>query len=216
MIDQPEGSEEIVEEALGQRKPADKAQESEWFKLSREATKTGQQCPVCGWQDGDGIKACFYSSRLGAVTHENTIEGAKQTMTPAQASLVDLRMKLLYTNAESREKYLEGTWQKSKAAEEEHKRLKRPYPFIVTDGKEMTTEERHRQYVEKQMAEPLATDYPYRAWVQKKQGEYMVFCYEPHPNCGGVQEGVGPYHLRCSKCGVEVRLWEHGIDYDVG
>ena len=45
---------------------------------------------------------------------------------------------------------------------------------------------------------------------------YMVHCNESHPGCGGVRVHLGPYHFGCSKCGTEVKLWEHGIDYDIG
>lgn len=37
----------------------------------------------------------------------------------------------------------------------------------------------------------------------------------PH-SCGGTVALVDSYHYRCSKCGVEVKLWEHGVDPDIG
>lgn len=240
MVDKPETNEEII--AGAKRTAADSKQSSEWYKISRQANETGT-CELCGWQDGDGIKTCFYSSTLGAVTHQNSIEGATRTMTPEQASLVGLRSKLLYISAEAREKFLSLQWLRTVEREKEH-RLKSPQPFIMRDGQEIPIEQAHEEYCAKQRQGPTAEDYPYRAWVQNewwiigtgtgydntppdlvarsmtdKYGTWyawMVHCKEPHPNCGGIQVDVAPYHLRCSKCGVEVRLWEHGIDYDIG
>jgi len=45
------------------------------------------------------------------------------------------------------------------------------------------------------------------AWVQKPHG---------FGNCKGVGKFVAPYQIRCTKCDTEVRLWEWGVDYDVG
>lgn len=45
---------------------------------------------------------------------------------------------------------------------------------------------------------------------------YMVHLYEPH-SCGrGHQYQKEPYWLACTGCTVEIKLWEHGVDYDMG
>jgi hypothetical protein len=46
-----------------------------------------------------------------------------------------------------------------------------------------------------------------KAYVQKPHG---------YKGCQSRVEYVGPYHMRCNKCGAEVKLWEWGVDYDVG
>lgn len=241
MGDKPLNSQEVVDEA--RRMAVSEEQASEWFKLSRQAKQTGK-CQVCGWKDGDGQVTCFYSPTLGAVTHENSEDAAKRTMTPEQASLFDLRQKLVYISEEVREQYIKLHWNNLVRGKAEHDASGRNYPYIsYPGGKEKSIEAAHQEYAESLRREPTSEDYPYRAWIQKEWwvpasgahanvpvelvarrkkddfGEWyawMVHCYEPHPNCGGRQEFVAPYHIRCSKCGVEVRMWEHGIDYDVG
>lgn len=45
---------------------------------------------------------------------------------------------------------------------------------------------------------------------------YMMFLYEPH-SCGkGHAYDYAPYHIKCTGCSTEIKLWEHGVDYDVG
>jgi len=45
---------------------------------------------------------------------------------------------------------------------------------------------------------------------------YMTHVYPPH-SCGkGRGQHAGPYHIRCTGCSEEVKLWEFGVDYDVG
>jgi hypothetical protein len=38
---------------------------------------------------------------------------------------------------------------------------------------------------------------------------------KPH-ECGGFAYFAGAYHIKCNKCACEIKMWEHGIDYDVG
>ncbi len=45
---------------------------------------------------------------------------------------------------------------------------------------------------------------------------YMVHMYEPHCCNKGHKYQVGPYHLACTGCDTEIKLWEHGVDYDMG
>jgi len=198
----------------------------EAYRQHKEAQRTGGPCPVCGWKDGDGARTCFYSRELGAVTHQNTDAGAMLTMTLEQRSLFQLRHCLLYINADLREKSIQRV-------EWENRRRNAP-----------NLDAWMAKYRQDQEALPLADAEPYSTWVQspwwipipsaipadmpeelrgltrvhddRLWTAYMVHCHEPHPGCGGVQVSLGPYHVACSKCGVEVRMWEHGIDYDVG
>jgi len=43
----------------------------------------------------------------------------------------------------------------------------------------------------------------------------LVWVQKPHL-CGGFGKYIGPYHIGCTKCDEELKLWEHGIDYDLG
>lgn len=218
MHDLPPSDDEIVQAAQSCVLDGDEARAA--YKEFQAAAKSGGPCEVCGWQDGDGIKTCFYSRDLGAVTHQNSEAGAMETMTPEQRSLFQLRFKILFIDAEHREQYIR------KVAYWRNEAL--DTPFMVG-------------FREREESKPLAGDPPYCDWIQSPwwvkadpipeglraptmqetadqglQTAYMVHCYEPHPDCGGIQVSVGPYHFKCSKCGVECRMWEHGIDYDVG
>ena len=99
-----------------------------------------------------------------------------------------------------------------------------------------------RKYIEMQMAEPEALlDYMikgdaviinnrltmldeaedegyfvvYPDQLEKPFLGKMVWVQKPHL-CGGFGRFIAPYHIGCTKCNEEVRLWEFGIDYDVG
>lgn len=174
------------------------------FALSRQAQKTGGPCPVCGWKDGDGAQDCFYSAELGAVTHQNSDAGAEATMTPAQRSLYKLRMVIGFASAEARDAHI--------AHVAEERRTKGRFAPDWTEEKEAAFLAQYR--AEKERA-PLATDEPYSGWVQRPWLDCIEF-REPHAGCGGTQVFVGPYHFACTNCDTEVRLWEHGIDYDIG
>lgn len=237
MHDLPLSSEEIVESA--QRNAVNDPHVA--YEKHRKAKETGGPCEVCGWRDGDGIKACFYHPDLGAVTHQNSARGAEQTMTPEQIRLHRLHHELLYVNAELCEKHIRlvkyQNRQRENAWVEQHPDI----PFRTnSDGDPVSLDEFMRRYRTNAETKPLGTESPYRGWVEKpwwipasdiperlrglvkrdRSGEewtaYMAHYHEPHPGCGGIKVGVGPYHFKCSKCGTEVRLWEHGIDYDVG
>ena len=52
--------------------------------------------------------------------------------------------------------------------------------------------------------------------LEREFGE--VELQKPHGYCGcnGVGKYANPYHVKCTKCDTEVRLWEWGVDYDIG
>lgn len=174
------------------------------FKLSRQAQKTGGPCPVCGWKDGDGVTTCFVSPDLGAVVHENTAAGAAATMTPAQRSLYELRFVHAFASIEAREAHIART------AEERQRRGN--FAPGWTEVNETAWLADYRAQMEKK---PIATDEPYCGWVQSPWNAFIE-CREPHAECGGTQVMVEPYHFACTRCDTHVRLWEHGIDYDIG
>lgn len=53
---------------------------------------------------------------------------------------------------------------------------------------------------------------------QSDDGTIWVHTHKVHGynGCDGIGEFEGPYHISCSKCKTELRLWEWGVDYDVG
>lgn len=203
------------------------------YKRSQAAQASGGPCPICDWRDGDGTRSCFYSAPYGTVRHQNSEAAVVASMSPQQRSLYLLRSELLHIDAERRERDIARVFRKR-----DEDMLSGRLTRSAED--ELAWREQYRADL---MAKPLATDPPYREWVKKPWwvpieqapadlvgildtggdwipgGEYtayMVHCYEPHPDCGGRRERVGPYHDRCSVCDTEIKLWEHGVDYDMG
>lgn len=211
------------------------------YQQSRAAQKTGGPCPICGWRDGDGATVCFYDPILGAVTHTNTEHAAERTMTEQQRSLFRLRQALAFIDHEHREQYLLRTIAQNAARHAEHDRLHPTIPYCTApDGTPITDQTWAEQFRATHQSTPLATDPRFSGWLSspwwiqqpdpadptllttrrdghgKTWAAWMTHLAEPHPNCGGIQVQIGPYHLACSQCDTEIRLWEHGIDYDVG
>lgn len=188
----------------------------ERYDLYRQAKQTGGPCAVCGWRDGDGVRTCFYSSELGTVTHQNSEAGAALTMTPAQRSLFGLRMVTAFASEAHRAQCIADVAAKHRAKHQAHDAAGNAYPFCVDpDGREVPDDEWIANYAASQAKLPIASEEPYASWVWRACDSYRVICCEPH-ECGGIQEFLGPYHFGCSGCETEVRLWEHGIDYDIG
>lgn len=173
------------------------------YELHKRAKQTGV-CEVCGWKDGDGVKVCFVSAELGAVTHQNSEDAVLATMTPAQQSLYLLRFVHAFASIEAREAHI------AKVAEDRQRRGN--FAPGWTEADEAAWLADYRAQMEKK---PLSTDEPYCNWIQRPW-QAFIECREPHADCGGVQVFVAPYHFACSVCDTEVRLWEHGVDYDIG
>lgn len=186
------------------------------YDLYQQAKQTGGPCEVCGWRDGDGVKTCFYSAELGAVTHQNSDAGAALTMTPAQRSLFRLRMVTAFASEAHRAQCMADVDARHRAQHKAHDAAGYAYPFCVdADGHELSDDDWIANYAAREAKLPIATDEPYASWVWRPGDAYRVICFEPH-ECGGIREFLGPYHFGCSGCDTEVKLWEHGIDYDVG
>lgn len=185
------------------------------YDLYQQAKESGGPCQVCGWRDGDGVKTCFVSPDLGAVTHSNSDAGAVATMTPAQRSLYGLRMATCFASEQHRAQCIADVGAKHRASHLAHEAAGYAYPFCMKDGREVSDEEWIADYAASQAKTPLATDPPFDSWVWRPGDAYRVIACQPH-ECGGIQHFLGPYHFGCTGCDTEVRLWEHGIDYDVG
>lgn len=185
------------------------------YNLHLAARKSGGPCQVCGWKDGDGVKTCFVSPDLGYVTHQNSEAGAEATMTPAQRSLYRLRMATCFVSDEYREQYIANIDAVHRAQHRAHDAAGYTYPFCMKDGREVSDDEWIAEFAAVQAEVPLATDEPYNTWLWRPGDAYHVICCELH-ECGGIQRHLGPYHFGCTGCDTEVKLWEHGIDYDVG
>lgn len=186
------------------------------YDLYQKAKQTGGPCQVCGWRDGDGVKTCFYSVDLGAVTHQNSETGAEATMSPMQRSLFKLRMIAAFASEAHRERCIADVAARHREQHRAHDAAGYAYPFCRDpDGREVSDDEWIANYAASQARTPIATEEPYASWIWRASDAYRVICYEPH-ECGGTREFLGPYHFGCTGCDTEVMLWEHGIDYDVG
>lgn len=190
-----------------------------------DAKKTGY-CKVCGWHDGDGVQTCYYDSEMGAMHHENSMESFFSKLTESQ--------KILY---ESYHSFKSKVYDKIS----ENKMRKRISKLIKLDGKEnswvvgncyysldnfKTKTEAVEAWLEdrKGLSKLLGNGYiVLRKYVQKETkgslGEGLFITsyaiQKPH-TCGGFGRFAGPYHIECSGCNEEIKMWEYGIDYDIG
>jgi hypothetical protein len=201
--------------------------EAEEFAYNRY--RRGQEsgsCEQCGWKDGDGPVACFYSDALGFVTHTNTGKSARALMTESQRSLMDSYESMVLVPWDRESEVL-----KLRA---DQKQFGRPEAWVDEQlGKPLPgANPPHRYGVE------YPADWIFDSWwiparltseefwpVRRRKTEdepadswvcYMVHVYWPH-SCGkGRGKHLGPYHIGCTGCKEEVRLWEFGIDPDCG
>lgn len=214
--------------------------EQEKWEASRAAQKAGGPCPICNWKDGDGTRTCFYSSQVGIVKHENNESGVLASMNEAQRHLYLTDQVLAYISEDFREKRIAWVDRQHRKAAEKHRALYPDRPFSVSlDGKIMSEDAWIARYRQEEEQSPLASDPRYAGWIAepwwshehdqppeyeglvKEDGNirftaYMVHLYEPH-SCGkGHKYFIAPYHFGCTGCSVELRMWEHGVDYDIG
>jgi hypothetical protein len=52
--------------------------------------------------------------------------------------------------------------------------------------------------------------------LEREFGEVELQKPHGYRGCNGVGRWADPYHVKCTKCDTEVRLWEWGVDYDIG
>ena len=62
----------------------------------------------------------------------------------------------------------------------------------------------------------IATEKGYKIIYKYEYKKTQRFVIKKPHICGGFGELKFPYHIRCSKCGEEIRLWEWGVAYDTG
>ena len=220
--------------------------DQEKYALYQEAKRTGGPCAICNWRDGDGVRSCFYSAELGIVSHQNSERGAMASMDESQRHLYTRRSVYAYIDDECREKKIALVERDHLAYEARYRATHSPndVPTVGDDGKPISPEDWIARYRASQEKKPLATDPQYAGWIAEMSWEpvnrtggdtipeelrgpeeqphdilytaYMVHLYEPH-SCGkGHAYDYAPYHIKCTGCDTEIKLWEHGVDYDVG
>jgi len=194
------------------------------YEVFKKAKEIGG-CGLCGWKDGDGVKVCYYDEELGVLKHENSIDMAKSKMTTSEKSLY-----------ESYESYIHGVMRKKT-----REKVKAYLIGLVKEDKEWgwrlgcSLYSRKKYKTKEEVADAwigsgnledyLKAGYAIkRSRTEENKGTLFenfnsrIVTYDlqrPH-TCGGFAEYVAPYHIACSKCEEEIRLWEFGVDYDVG
>ena len=195
----------------------------EKYAVHKQAQENGGPCPICNWKDGDGVRTCFYSQELGIVTHQNSQQAIEASMTEEQRSLLR-SYNSLHTEFEHSGDHASCVQSKShdgsliaggyvvphncggqfvqQLRPNEHHQL----PWVCTRCGETTTVTHPRElfWPHKHVAGDHSTCV--------RAGDFYQF---PH-TCGGIGEFAGPYHIFCTGCDTEVKLWEHGVDYDLG
>jgi len=184
-------------------------------------------CPLCGWKPGEGIKTCYYSSEIGAVIHQNSDEDAKRLMTESQRSLI-----------KSYDSYRCGVMSE-KTCDEIKAYLIKLVKKIGTDweignmlfsqGKYNNPEQvaeawiGNKRSLEKYLSEgyeilkeEIFVKTSFRQIYDHFKGKIIQYEMRIPHTCGGYGKYLGPYHIGCSGCKEEVKLWEFGIDYDIG
>lgn len=207
--------------------------EDEKWELYQQGKKTGH-CPLCGWRDGDGIKTCYYSRETGATTHENSWEWVLSQMTPSQKSLQESYGSIVTgvmdentCNDLHRHLITKVTLEEDELRPISKKKEWRIGATVWDTDKYKTPEEVAEAWIgaKRSLERYLAKGYVIRREYTEEPREKTVF-YEfksfkrydmqkPH-TCGGFGSFLGPYHVGCTKCPEEVKLWEFGIDYDIG
>jgi len=199
------------------------------YDFYRQAEKTGK-CELCGWKDGDGVKTCYYDPEIGFVVHQNSIEAAKTQMTESQRSLVDSYESAVYSVMKADLCDVVKSYLKRIAVVDNEALLGKSWRIggcLYPMGKYKTREEVAEAWIGKKrcLEEYLRQGCKIirmRREEKKdtifKNFEHDIVTYDvqkPHC-CGGFAKYVDPYHIKCSGCDEEVKLWEFGIDYDVG
>jgi len=198
------------------------------YDLYRQAEKTGK-CELCGWRDGEGVRVCYYDKDFGALTHQNSIEGAKLHMTESQRELVDSFESTIYGVMDSKTRLDVKCYLEDKARIKKDAILGRVWDLGVyfSAEKYKTKSEVVEAWIKYEDLEKYLKD-GYKIVRTHKEsnakgsifedfrGERITYDLKKPHCCGGFAVYVAPYHIKCSKCDEEVRLWEFGIAYDVG
>jgi len=199
------------------------------YDLYKQAERTGK-CSLCGWKDGDGVKMCYYDSDIGAVTHQNSMEAAKSQMTQSQRSLVESYESAVYSVMHNDLCNVVKAYLKRIAKVENETLLGKSWKIggcLYPMGKYKTREEAAEAWIgSKRCLENYLSQgcKIIRSRREDKEDtifedfEFDIITYDvqkPHC-CGGFAKYADPYHIKCSGCDEEVKLWEFGIHYDIG
>ncbi len=188
-------------------------------------------CLQCGWKDGDGVKECYYDSNVGSVTHQNSPQSVRAQMSPSQRSLYDSynSMKSVYSSEAALQFALR------KAIERLEDKINNPRAILAFSDERkivLAAQLKTTDRILKYGLDPKAPGGVYflpdqdettldaalkEGYVKVREGigDHVTVQF-PHEVCGGVGVFFGPYHIGCSKCAEEIKLWEFGVDYDVG
>lgn len=190
---------------------------SDKYAQYKAAQEAGGPCPICGWREGDGVQLCYYSHELGNVGHQNNQPAG---LTAEQQGLYELfesrpNGELVYIDVQSRERKIAEVAADNRARHERHNEYARQHGRKLESDSEL--EEWIENYSDRErsqltLAEATAR---YGSLCSEPGLKHMVHIFRPH-KCGGHVKGKGPYHIACTGCDVEIKLWEHGIDYDIG
>jgi hypothetical protein len=188
-------------------------------------------CEECGWKDGDGVKTCFYSSAIGTVTHEDSPQAVRARMSESQRSLLDSYDSYLLLPWDAESEILDLRAAAAGRADEdggeawiEFCLTRTPNLRPANFGKTVP----HRYAVEydgwltepwwipSQLRPPEFWPSRRRRWDLKDWISYEAGVYRPH-SCGqGHGQHRAAYHVYCTGCLEEVKLWEFGVDPDCG
>ena len=170
-------------------------------------------CQHCGWKEGDGIKACRYSSEFGQETHSNE---HPMGLSPEQAELYQLYLEskhVAWISEAERERVIADT------VAERATRVARNRAFgqsVLSEEEEAAQEAAWREWwITLQQAIPLQTKFHSGQWIAESFLDGRVFMYRQH-KCGGHPVKPYGYRIGCTGCPLFIQLGDHGIDEDYG
>jgi hypothetical protein len=217
----------------------------EKYAFYKQARETGGPCEICGWKDGDGTRACFYGKELGTVRHENSMQAVTRQMTPSQQELLRSADSLHNEFEHSADhstclksldyngKWITGRYvlphtcggqfvQQLGVDPVEH-----VIPWKCTGCGEIVKRWQGlpnelfwgHKHVEGDHGTCIQT-----SPASESCNASSLSSREGHPasyrfahSCGkGYGRDAAPYELYCTGCDEEVKLWEFGIDPDMG
>jgi len=198
------------------------------YEQYKEAEKTGL-CPLCGWKDGQGVKECYSDPEVGPLLHQNSMDAYRRSLSPSQLSLDD-----------SYNSIRPGVWK-----DEDVERMRQHLLGLVEEDNEgfgapnwrigcclyskkrnLTREDAVEAWLADKsgLGASLAQGCTIRSIESYELGEHTLWpgftceqfaLQKPH-DCGGFAYFSGAYHIRCNRCNCEIKMWEHGVDFDVG
>jgi hypothetical protein len=198
--------------------------DQEKFAISRRAQKSGGPCPLCQWKDGDGVKVCFYSHELGEVSHENSEAAVEASMTPSQRSLYQ-SYNSMHDNFEHMHDHTNCVMGSDEYGHDTGWKVPHTCGGAVQQRRNDTTGQFYWYCPGCGVTDEgngLAVFSREMLWSHKHPAIDHSLCKQdgtywklPH-SCGGFGTFAAAYEIACTRCSERVRLWEHGVDYDIG